>query len=99
MTIGGATYQTILNRLVLQSCQLYDTAHDFRYDPCICYAVICGIRVYELSLGCYNVVYSASISFQGLSCLSIISLLPIFTYGTKFYVQCHIPYSMFLLVS
>ena len=34
MTIVGASYQTILNRLMLQSCQLCDVAHDFRYDPC-----------------------------------------------------------------
>jgi len=33
MTIVGASYQTILNRLMLQSCQLCDVAHDFRYDP------------------------------------------------------------------
>jgi len=33
MTIVGATYQTILNRLMLQGCQLCDVAHDFRYDP------------------------------------------------------------------
>jgi len=30
----AATYQTVLNRLMLQSCQLCDVAHDFRYDPC-----------------------------------------------------------------
>ena len=36
MTVVGATYQTILNRLVLQSCQLCDVAHDFRYDLHIC---------------------------------------------------------------
>jgi hypothetical protein len=29
MTIVGATYQTILNRLMLQSCQLCDVGHDF----------------------------------------------------------------------
>ena len=33
MTIVGVTYQTILNRLMSQSCQLCDVAHDFRYDP------------------------------------------------------------------
>jgi hypothetical protein len=33
MTIIGGTYQTILNRLMLQSCQLCDIAHDFWYDP------------------------------------------------------------------
>jgi hypothetical protein len=33
MKIADATYQTILIRLTLQSCQLCDTAHDFRYDP------------------------------------------------------------------
>jgi hypothetical protein len=33
MTIVGATYQMILNRLMLQSCQLCEVAHDFRYDP------------------------------------------------------------------
>ena len=33
MTVVGVTYQTILSRLVLQSCQLCDVAHDFRYDP------------------------------------------------------------------
>jgi len=33
MTIVGATYQTILNRLMLQSCQLCDVARDFQYDP------------------------------------------------------------------
>ena len=33
MTIVGTTYQTILNRLMLQSCQLCDVARDFRYDP------------------------------------------------------------------
>jgi len=26
------------------------------------YTVICGIRVYELSCGCYSVVYSTSLS-------------------------------------
>ena len=34
MTIVGTAYQTILNRLMLQSCQLCDVAHDFWYDPC-----------------------------------------------------------------
>jgi len=33
MTVVGATYQTILNRLMLQGCQLCDVVHDFRYDP------------------------------------------------------------------
>jgi hypothetical protein len=33
MTIVGATYQTILNRLMLQSWQLCDVARDFRCDP------------------------------------------------------------------
>ena len=33
MTIVGATYQTILSRLMLQSCQLCDVARDFQYDP------------------------------------------------------------------
>ena len=32
MTIVGATYKTILNRFMLQSCQLCDVAHDFQYD-------------------------------------------------------------------
>jgi len=32
VTIVGASYQTILNRLMLQGCQLCDVAHDFRYD-------------------------------------------------------------------
>jgi len=32
MTIVGVTYQTILNRLMLQSWRLCDVAHDFRYD-------------------------------------------------------------------
>jgi len=35
LTVVGATYQTILNHLTLQSCQLCDVAHDFRYDTCI----------------------------------------------------------------
>jgi len=35
MTIVGVTCQTVLNRLMLQSCQLCDVAHDFRYDPSI----------------------------------------------------------------
>ena len=33
MKIVDGTYQTILKRLMLQSCQLCDVAHDFRYDP------------------------------------------------------------------
>jgi len=33
MTIVDAPYQTIINRLMLHSCQLCDVAHDFRYDP------------------------------------------------------------------
>ena len=32
MVIVDVTYQTILNHLMLQSCQLCDVAHDFRYD-------------------------------------------------------------------
>jgi len=39
MTIAGVTHQTILSRLVLQSCQLCDVVHDFRYDPSICVSV------------------------------------------------------------
>ena len=35
MTIVGVTCQMIFNRLMLQSYQLRDVAHDFRYDPCI----------------------------------------------------------------
>jgi hypothetical protein len=33
MTVVGTTYQTILNHLMLHSCQLCDVAHDFRNDP------------------------------------------------------------------
>jgi len=37
MTKLGTSYKTILNRLMLQGCQLCDVAHDFRYDPRICH--------------------------------------------------------------
>jgi hypothetical protein len=33
MTVFGATYQTILNNLMLQSCQIFQNVHDLRDDP------------------------------------------------------------------
>ena len=32
-TMVGATYQKILIRLMLRSCQICDVSHDFRADP------------------------------------------------------------------
>jgi hypothetical protein len=51
MTLVGATYQTILNRLMLQSCQLCDGARNFQYDPHINHIVLeCVFRNVRLKL-------------------------------------------------
>ena len=53
MTIAGATYQTILDCLKLQSCQLYNVAHDFWYDPRMydLNAIVCMDKVRRLVHG------------------------------------------------
>ena len=51
MTLVGATYKTILNRLMLQSCQLCDGARNFQYDPHINHIVLeCVFRNVRLKL-------------------------------------------------
>jgi hypothetical protein len=50
MTRVGATYQTILNRWMLRSCQLCDVAHDFRYDPRSSWFFISCVTSYSVSV-------------------------------------------------
>ena len=69
--VGRVVWATVGNHAVIKPCpSLFTAKPEVGFIICytivllyLCYAVICGIRVYELSLGCDGVAYSASVLF------------------------------------